>query len=118
METSRKRNPAHQRRLLLPSDAPERIANGAHFWIVLLDHLDRLFFLLDNPLRQRRVRESSRHLLPVGHHPTQKVDENLSLRSIFRLLRDQQPGETGNRISILAWSVGDGDAKIRRHLRR
>jgi hypothetical protein len=68
-------NPAHRERLLVPSDAPEdrkapgRVKLARPAWLALLDLLDSLFLFLDNAFRQRSVRESGCHLLPVRRHP-------------------------------------------------
>src|SRR5579863_2208498 len=82
----------------------------------LPDLFDRLFHLPGHVLRKRSVSESIRHFLAVSDHPIQEVGEDLSFRRIFGLSRDQQPGKARDRIGVLAWSIGDGNAKIRWHL--
>src|SRR5215831_6997984 len=68
---------------------------------VLSDLFDRLFYFRDDVFR-RRVGQSGGHRLPFGEHPTQEIRENLAVRRILRLLRNQQPGETRDWIGVLS----------------
>src|SRR5215467_95802 len=69
---------------------------------VLSDLFDRLFYFRDDVFRQWRVGQSRGHRLPFGEHPTQEIGENLAVRRILRLLRNQQPSEARDWIGVLS----------------
>src|SRR5579883_349653 len=68
---------------------------------VLLDFAEGLHFLRCDFLRQSCVRQCFRFVLPVGHHPLQKILDGLALCGVLNLLRYQQPREAGNRVCVL-----------------
>src|SRR5271154_2629402 len=73
----------------------------------LSDLLDGILFFLNHAFRQWSVGERGGHLLPIGHHPVEKISQDFAFRRIFRLRRNQQPGKAGNGIGVLAGSVRD-----------
>src|SRR5712692_950562 len=81
----------------------------------LLDAAQRLLFFGDYFFRQLRVRQLLRIVLPVRHHPRQKALDRIPLRRVRKLLRNQQPRKTRDRISRLARRIGNRDPEIVRH---
>src|SRR5215467_1771298 len=81
----------------------------------LLNVVQSLFLLCHNLLRELRIGKGFRVILPVGEHPGHEAFDGITLGSIGELRGDKQPRETGNRIRILARSIGNGDAEIVRH---
>src|SRR5260370_9929472 len=63
-------------------------------------------------MRQRSIGQLLGHRLPLIQHPIQEVQNDLLRAGVFGLRRDQEPSESGDRISILTGCVGDGDTEI------
>src|SRR5712664_1064089 len=80
------------------------------------DGLQRRFHLLHQRRRQRSVVQRRGHLLPLVDGPPEKLDQRLSLPRVGQLLVDEQIGEGGDGIGVLAGSVRDGHAVVRRNL--
>src|SRR5260370_12210558 len=66
-------------------------------------------------MRQRSISQLLGHRLPLIQHPIQEVQNDLLRAGVFGLRRDQEPSESGDRISILTGCVGDGDTEIGGH---
>src|SRR4051794_12768215 len=77
---------------------------------------DRRLLLLDYFLRKRSIGQRLDHALPVIEHPGEELLQDFSLVGIGGMRRYQQPREAGDRVSVLARRVGDGDAEIVGHL--
>src|SRR5260370_25456930 len=63
-------------------------------------------------MRERSIGQLLGHRLPLIQHPIQEVQNDLLRAGVFGLRRDQEPSESGDRISILTGCVGDGDTEI------
>src|SRR5260370_29455436 len=63
-------------------------------------------------MRERSIGQLLGHMLPLIQHPIQEVQNDLLRAGVFGLRRDQEPSESGDRISILTGCVGDGDTEI------
>ncbi len=55
--------------------------------------------------------------LSMVQHPLQEVLDDFAVVGILCWAGNQQPGEAGDRIGVLARGIGDGDAVIGRDLR-
>ena len=77
--------------------AAAHFPRGEKLWTLfhsqLVDLLDGYFDFLHHVRGQRRVTELVCHLLAVGHHPFQKIGEDLSLLGVLGLFGNQKPGK-------------------------
>src|SRR5512141_307894 len=82
--------------------------------------LERLLHLLHHRLRQRSIVQRRGAVLALVQGPPDELQQRLSLLRILLVPVDEQPGERGDRIRILAGLVGDGDPVVlgELHLRR
>src|SRR5882762_3541984 len=81
------------------------------------DRLQRRFHPLDQRRRQRSVVQRRSHLLPLVDGPPEEMDQRLALPGVGLLLVDEQIGEGGDGIDVLAGGVRDRHAVVRRNLR-
>src|SRR5579862_4360804 len=72
-------------------------------------------YLLGYVFWERGVRQCGCHLLTAVHHPSQKVDDDLTLGRVFRLCWNQQPREARDRVRIFTRSIGDGHTEVSGH---
>src|ERR1700690_1057323 len=81
-----------------------------------LDHLcNGGFFLRYYVLGKRSIGEGLGHGLALVQHPEQEVLQYLAFVCICRIDWNQQPGKAGDRVSVLARRIGNGDTKVIRH---
>ena len=86
----------------LPSTfLPEKAKRPRTSIVDLLDLLDSRLHFLHNVLRQGSIAELARHLLAVGDHPIQKIDDDLPFFRVLSLHRNQQPGKAGDGYAVL-----------------
>src|SRR6266403_1093386 len=81
------------------------------------DRVQRRFHLLHQRRRQRGVVQRGGHLLPVVNGPPEEMDQRLALPGVVLLLVDEQIGEGGDGVGVLAGGVRDRHAVVRRNLR-
>src|SRR5882672_9926832 len=81
------------------------------------DGLQRRFHLHHQRRRQRGVVQRRGHLLPVVNGPPEEMDQRLAFPGVGLLLVDEQIGEGGDGIGVLAGGVRDRHAVVRRSLR-
>src|SRR6059058_250895 len=84
----------------------------------LLDAIQGLQFLCDDFLRKLCVGQGFSIVLTIRQHPLNEALDGVPLGGVGELSGNYQPRKTGDRISRLAGSVGNGDAKIVRHALR
>src|SRR5277367_5138700 len=68
-----------------------------------------------NGRRKRSIVERRGIFLAVGDCPAEKVDDRRALLLVGLVLVDEQIGEAGNGVGVLARGVGDGDTEVVRH---
>src|SRR5262245_21370416 len=88
---------------------PERAAESAMAaeLDMLFNRRDELEFFLHHRFGEAGILQRLNHVLTVRQHPPKHVRDDFSLGSILNGLRNQQPSEAGNRISVFAGRVCD-----------
>src|SRR5260370_2262264 len=79
---------------------------------ILLDHADLPGHFGNHLRRQRSIAHTCRIFLAIGQHPAQECLQVSGLGGVGYPAGDEQPGEGGDGIGILAPRIGDVDAEI------